>query len=329
MSDLIHPFPEAVRAGLDRIGAAGPLLVACSGGGDSLALLRACVELGEPATAACFDHRQRPRSRADGSTVASFAQEWGCEYVSGEYPGAPGASEDALRTARYGWLARAAAAAGAGWVLTGHTADDRAETVLLRIVRGTGPAGLAGIPASGPVPGAAAGPGTGPVRVGRPLLGVTGAAARAFLTDRGVVWREDPSNAAPNFARNRLRLAVLPRLAELNPRWRDAVLRLSDLAADEAAAAGELAATVAAAALTERSPTCLAFDAGRLPPVGSPARTLVLRRAWRFAGWPERRVTAATWRRLAALAPGGSLDLPHGVRAEHGVGLRLTRRVQA
>ena len=213
-----HPFVAAVGAALAELGVAGRVPVACSGGGDSLALLRACVELRDAGAdlrpvAAHFDHRQRPDSAADAAAVAACCDAWDCGFVAGTFGGGTGASEAALRDARYGWLAAAAAEAGAAWVLTGHTADDRAETVLLRIVRGTGVAGLAGIPAVGPLPGGSA----GGVRVARPMLSRTGAAARAFLTHRGARWREDPSNRSPDFARNRVRHEALPLLRIAEP----------------------------------------------------------------------------------------------------------------
>ena len=329
-----HPFVNAVGRALEARGLRGPVVVACSGGGDSLALLRACVELRDAGSdlaplAAHFDHRQRPDSDADGTVVAALCEAWGIGFDRGVFDGNPGASEATLRAARYGWLTAAAARISSCHVLTGHTADDQAETVLMRILRGTGVAGLAGIPADGPAPGPPHGAmeSTGSeVHVVRPMLGETGAAARAFLRERGVAWREDPSNATPDFTRNRLRRDVLPRLESINPRWQAAVLRLSAQAAGDAGATDSLANAIAdraVASLTERQ---IELWERELAPLTDPARIAVLRIAWKRAGWPERRINAAAWGRLAALRPGQRTELPHHVRAVHATGEIVLRR---
>ena len=331
MSDP-HPFPAAVDAALVELGVSGTVLVACSGGGDSLALLRVCVELRDSGTdlapvAAHFDHRQRPGSQADGSAVASRAGAWGCEFRTGRFDGSPGASEAALRSARYAWLGAAAGEVGTGFVLTGHTADDQAETVLMRVIRGTGVAGLAGIPALAPLPGAAAIPGADRVRVGRPMLALTGAAARGFLADRGVDWREDPTNAVTDFTRNRLRHKVLPLLETLNPRVREAAVRLSAAARDEADATAALADAVLVRALLFATERQIELWDEHLLPLPEPARRAVLRRVWRRAGWPERRMGRSEWTRLAALRPGDdTLFLPHAVRAIYATDELILRR---
>ncbi len=138
--------------------------------------------------------------------------------------------EMAARRVRYGFLEEAAEAAGCARIATGHTADDQAETVLLRVFRGAGPRGLAGIPAVRDVrpagratnlaatrEGSAAGA-PGPTRVIRPLLGETRAEVLAYLAERGLAHRTDASNVEPLSARNRVRAEILPRIAALvNP----------------------------------------------------------------------------------------------------------------
>ncbi|QDT17269.1 tRNA lysidine(34) synthetase TilS [Alienimonas californiensis] len=324
------PFVAAVGAALEDLGVAGRVPVACSGGGDSLALLRACVELRDGGAdlapiAAHFDHRQRPGSAADSDHVEELAGLWRCDVTLGTFDGAAGASEATLRIARYDWLRAAAGRAAAAWVLTGHTADDQAETVWLRIIRGTGVAGLAGIPAVGPLPGSTA---HGPeVTVVRPMLGVTGAVARGFLADRGVGWRDDPTNAAANYTRNRLRQDVLPQLEALNPRVREAAVRLAAAARDEAESTTGLADAVLGRALLCADERVIELREEPLAALTEPARRAVLRRVWQRAGWPERRMGRAEWVRLAALRPGdGKIQLPHGVSAFYATDELFLRR---
>jgi tRNA(Ile)-lysidine synthase len=116
--------------------------------------------------------------------------------------------QEAARTLRYAALRDMARAAGADWIATAHTADDQAETVLLRLLRGSGPDGLGGIPERSP-----------DGRILRPLLGVPRAEVLAFARGRGLAWREDASNRDDGYARNRLRRHWLPGLAaDFNPR---------------------------------------------------------------------------------------------------------------
>ncbi len=105
-----------------------------------------------------------------------------------------GRSEAEARSLRYGFLHRSAERLGADRIATGHTRDDQAETVLLRLLRGTGPDGLGGVPEHSP-----------DGRIVRPLLGVSRAAIEGFARERGLEWREDASNARLDYTRNRLR----------------------------------------------------------------------------------------------------------------------------
>ena len=114
------------------------------------------------------------------------------------------------RRLRYDWLTRVAGEAGAGWVATGHTANDQAETVLHRLLRGAGLRGLRGIAARRPL---AAG-----VGLVRPLLDATRDEVMAYLEAIGQAYRQDSSNLDPALTRNRIRHQLLPRLAaEYNP----------------------------------------------------------------------------------------------------------------
>jgi tRNA(Ile)-lysidine synthase len=125
--------------------------------------------------------------------------------------------QEAARTLRYAALDRIAEQLGADRIATAHHADDQAETVLLRLFRGTGPDGLAGIPERSP-----------DGRIVRPLLRVSRAEIEVYAHNRGLEWREDASNASPDYTRNRLR-KWLPRLAEdFNPRLLRAIADLAE-----------------------------------------------------------------------------------------------------
>ena len=143
------PLPAAVRAFFAEHRLAGAGIVAVSGGADSVALLRALHAEGfGPLVVAHFHHGLRgAEADTDAAFVRELASALGCQFELGEADvrAAGGNLEATARRLRYDWLAGVAAATGAEWVATGHTADDQAETVLHRLVRGTGLRGLRGI----------------------------------------------------------------------------------------------------------------------------------------------------------------------------------------
>lgn len=204
----------AVRATIDRHGLLRPgdrVLAACSGGADSMALLSLLLDLREDLSldivVAHFDHRLRAASAADRDFVRAFARERGLRFVEGRRDVRRHAVrrglnlEEAARELRYAFLRRAASRAGASRIATGHTLNDQAETVLLRILRGTGLSGLAGIPV------------TGEDGLIRPLLEIERGDILAYLRRRGIPHREDPTNRDRRLLRNRVRHDLLPRLA--------------------------------------------------------------------------------------------------------------------
>lgn len=242
-----------------HVASASTLLVACSGGPDSTAALVAIARLlgaaGGRAVAAHFNHATRPEAEtaADLAYVEWLADCLGVPVLSGRAPADGSASEAGAREARYRWLAAAAREAGAAACVTGHTLDDQAETVLLRLARGTGLAGAAGMDLDAPWPVAceAAG-GEAPLRLLRPLLGVGRVDVAVYLEALGLAGEEhaprhDPSNDDLSFSRNRVRHRVLPELEALNHRAAEALARFArharrDNAALEAWAAREAAA---------------------------------------------------------------------------------------
>ena len=216
------------------------VLVAASGGADSTALALALQELGARIVLAHVHHGIRGRAAAaDARFVAALAKKLGAPFVLGKFD-VPAAArpageslEMAARRLRRDFLVATAKRRKIRFVATGHTADDQAETVLLRIARGTSVAGLAGIPHVARQAG---------VVFLRPLRDATRAQIIAFLKSRRQPWREDATNAADFALRNRVRHELLPLLEKrLNPAVRQALLRLADIAAAEDAVMSALA----------------------------------------------------------------------------------------
>ena len=215
---------KAFRAALPQ----GRVLAAVSGGADSMALLRLLAEHLPPGRLAVAHVNHRTRGRASDSDEAFVRREagkLGLPFLCRRLRKIPSPSEAALRDERYAALSKMAKQAKTSRIALAHTADDQAETVLLRIVRGTGTAGLAGIPSERAM---------GLLRIVRPLLSIGREDLVEYLRRHSVPFRTDRSNRDLRYARNRIRLKVLPELRKLNPRAREAILRLSEQAGNPA-----------------------------------------------------------------------------------------------
>jgi tRNA(Ile)-lysidine synthase len=215
----------AVERWHDRLGP-GLVAVACSGGADSMALADAAIDVCGAASVLVVhvDHRLSPGSGDIARDVTQWARARGAAAVIREVTVAPGASlEAAARDARYAALDAVAREVGTSWTWLAHTRRDQAETVLMRVVRGTGPAGLAGMVAVRD-------------RFVRPLLDVSREAIDAYVTERALAVWTDPMNADPRFARVRFRERYLPVLREENAALDDALCRLAASAAEWTAA---------------------------------------------------------------------------------------------
>lgn len=241
--------------------------VACavSGGADSLALLVLAVEAGCAVTAVHVDHGLRPGSAAEGDVVEAAARRFGAGFRSVPVRIEPGPNLEArARAARYAVLPDG--------VLTGHTADDQAETVLLNLLRGAGLDGLAGMAAPG-----------------HPLLGLRRWETRALCRQVGLAWVEDPTNADPSYRRNRVRAELLPLLGAIAARDMVPVLaRQAALLRAEAAVLDDLAAHI--------DPT----DARALAAAPEAVARRAVRR-WLFDGHPP---SLATVERVLVVARG-------------------------
>src|SRR5437660_1526314 len=198
---------ERLRAHLDRarlFPAPGSAVLAVSGGPDSVALLDLMLavarERGLSLVVAHADHGIRADSRTVGQSVGELARRSGLPFELGELELGPGATETAARRARYAWLALVQGRHAARYLVTAHHADDQVETILLRVLKGSGPAGLAGMPARG--------------RGGivRPLLPFSRAELAVHVAERGLAFHDDPANRDPRHLRSWLRVTLLPQL---------------------------------------------------------------------------------------------------------------------
>jgi tRNA(Ile)-lysidine synthase len=266
----LHPAYRKFRASvLDQalIRPGETVLVACSGGPDSMALLHLCRELGADegfaAAVAHFNHGLRPRAPVDERFVQKAALALGLPYFAGRADvGAEARArktglEEAARLARYRFLEAAAHEAGAARIATGHTMNDQAETVLLRLLRGTGPMGLSGIPLRRGV------------AIIRPMLALERRDILSYLADRGLPYHRDETNRDTAIPRNRIRRELIPYLERrFEPAVVRSLARLASIAADEDAWLASAAAS-RLKRLLGGAPTAPTLDAAalrRLPP---------------------------------------------------------------
>ena len=192
------------------------LILAVSGGPDSTALMVLAARWREECEnppkliAATVDHGLRPESKREAKAVGRLARNLGIEHRTLRWTGSKPKTglQEAARLARYRLLAEAARKAGARHVLTAHTLDDQAETVLMRMACGSGVGGLAGMGYLASVP---AKERTGVMLV-RPLLGVPKSRLIATLKAAGITYADDPTNRDPRFTRSRIR-ELMPSLA--------------------------------------------------------------------------------------------------------------------
>jgi tRNA(Ile)-lysidine synthase len=349
---LRHAWPPTDWADLT-------VLVAVSGGPDSVALLHGLARVRQPGrgrlVVAHFNHALRPDAELDEAFVRELAASLGLPCVVGRpaargaLPTAPGPvvelsrptgfvsnpqrqqqalatppaaatgqpppaaagcrvrqSEAFSRQARYAFLRQTAQSCGARFVVTAHTADDQVETILHRIVRGTGLTGLPGMPRARRL-------GDG-LSLLRPLLDCPRRDILRYLAQRRLAYREDPTNHDRAYTRNRIRHALLPMLrSQFNPRVDEALWRLASQAREAQALIQHWAGSLAAQAATG-STDSIRLQASRL--AGQPVHLVceVLRHAWREQRWPQRAMHHRHWRQLAHMVlqgpPAGAARRP-------------------
>jgi tRNA(Ile)-lysidine synthase len=301
------------------------LVVAVSGGPDSVALLRMLAALknhgGGPGRIIVghFNHRLRPQADDDAGFVAALAKRLNLPFELDEADVATLAAdrgdgiEAAARDARYAFLRQVAEFNGARYVVTGHTADDQVETVLFNVLRGTGLAGLAGIPCVrqlGPA-----------VTLIRPLLAVRRCEIVAYLHEIEQDFCVDPSNASAEFTRNRLRQELLPQLrGEFNPDIDGAIGRLAQLAGDAQRVIEKLAEE-----LLDRCVSCVTSTPDNDGCIVNTSALAVADRhlvremfvaLWRRRDWPLQSMGFAEWDLLAAMATADRRDLASSIETD-------------
>lgn len=324
VSIVVHDstgFLKGLENGLDLCQLRGKrVLVAVSGGPDSVALWRGLETLAQTfdlkLVAAHLNHQLRG---ADSEADAAWVQELAdarqlklvvrCLDVSGRVAVTKETIEEAARAMRYGALIEIAQTMDCSAVAVGHSADDQVETVLHHLFRGTGLAGLRGIPRTRSL--------ADGLVLTRPMLAITRAEIVEWLAEIQQPARTDASNADSQFTRNRIRLELLPWLErELNPQVRRAILQLAQQADEAASWLREQATAVLHRVLAEHSEDSLRLDATLLSQESRCVIREVLLLAWQRNNWPMRRMSFEIWQRLADLVlNGGAMHLPGSIDA--------------
>lgn len=294
------------------------VLVAVSGGIDSVALLHALKELGIGVAAAHVDHGLRgEESRGDALFVRELAEEWQVPFYTKEFDVRAYAEEHKLSTQvaarelRYGYLTEVARAICAQKIATAHHADDQAETVLMRIVRGTSIRGVAGIPLRREERG---------IEVVRPLLEVWRSEIMQYANERGIPHREDSSNASIKYLRNKIRLQLLPHLqSEYNSGVKAALLQIADHAREDEEYLGRLAEEAFSTHVKRENPHRMRIDRNHMAMMPlSLQRRLITLILYYLRGnnvqWEQVHINSI--RSLAASpSPSGEIRLPDGLLA--------------
>ncbi len=327
------------------------VLLAVSGGADSVALLRAICAIAANETSAGqtstdggpgsvpkqprifvahLNHGLRgEESDADEAFVVELCQQLNVACEVGRSNVAQQAAEQgdgieaAARAARYVFFEETAKRVGARYVVTAHTADDQAETILHRIVRGTGVAGLAGIAKHREL--------CDGVALARPLLKLRRADVLSYLTELDQPFREDTSNLDNRFARNRIRHELLPQLeADYNPSAVEAILRLGRLAGEAQQVIDVEVDRLSESLVLEQTPTTVRLRLAALSTAKGGVSDFLVRELllslWRKQQWPLQQMTLAHWEQLAEMIRGkaapAAVSLPGGIAAKKEVGAK-------
>lgn len=316
-------------------------IVAVSGGPDSVALAHLCLGLLREGRIARLlfahvNHQLRgDESDADERFVQGLPASWqmqddarlACHSQRIDVAALAQAEHENLegiaRRERYHWLTELAHAEGAVWIATGHSADDQAETVLFRLLRGSGVLGLGGMCECRLL--------DGDVRLLRPLLSERRAALLEYLHDRKITYRVDSSNRDVRFTRNRLRLDLMPALQQnYNHGIVDVLCRLAEQAQELHREVSAEAARLLRDAELPRAGEVLVFSVARLQEASANRVREMFRLVWQREGWPMGDMDFERWHRLVEIEQGSraACDFPGGIHVRRVAAVvQLKRRI--
>lgn len=286
------------------------VLVALSGGPDSIALLHLLYELKGKyhisLAAAHLDHGIRPESAEEREFCRNLCRRLKVRFHSKKV-NVPALSkktglslEEAGRQARYGYFDSLSQRFGYSKIATGHTADDSVETIIFNMIRGSGLRGIAGIPAKRS-------------RIIRPLIDVGKDEIVRWLKANGIEYVVDRTNLSMAFTRNMIRRRIIPQLEKLNPRARRNILRMAKFAAEEVKFIDSLAVSVFEKALKQAGKSKIALDLGKLKGYDRKLRKRVIGEAYVRLNGSRTRPLSGSLERAAGL-----LDGRNGARAPLG-----------
>jgi tRNA(Ile)-lysidine synthase len=327
MSSLLQQVQQTIQ-NYQMLERGHTLLIAVSGGPDSMVLLHTLWHLREPFALKLFvahlNHQMRPSAAEDALFVETTAHDLGllCICKTLDVPTYQRqrklSSEEAARQVRYAFLRATAAQLGADRIAVGHTADDQAETVLFHLLRGSGLRGLGGMP---------------PVRMPliRPLIRVLRRDVLEYLRTQRLPFREDPTNGQRQYTRNRIRLDLLPALRQhYNPRLVQALCTTAQLLADDEAALQAVSHQRFLAARRPAAPEQSQLTIAEVTPLPPALQRRILREALSEVMGSLQGVTHTHIAAILALLRVGAgnkwLRLPRGVVVERRYGVLLIHR---
>ncbi len=339
-SEALPIFLTSLQSGLRRCEAIGrSLLVAVSGGADSVALLRGLLHL-QPAMnltlrAAHLNHQLRgSEADADAAWVRGLCERFNVPCDIETVPVQALAEqtrrglEETARDVRYDFLRSTAARHRSDVVATAHTADDQAETVLHHILRGTGLTGLRGMEWSRTLDDAA--PPNATLHLIRPMLATWRTDIEQYLGELSQDFRQDETNQDVSLTRNRLRHELLPHLErDFNPRVREHLCQLAEQAADHDAVQRIAADSLLQSALLDRSENLVRLRCDELSKSARPLVREVFVRLWQQQQWLRLAMTYSHWDRLADLVhsnPPAAIHLPGKILASRRANMLVLER---
>ncbi|MDR2115457.1 MAG: tRNA lysidine(34) synthetase TilS [Planctomycetaceae bacterium] len=310
------------------------ILIAVSGGADSMALLHFLAQHcpnTKHLAAAHINHRLRgEESNSDADFVRKSVADYGFRYFEHQIAQEEwntqksGSLEAAARNIRYDCLTRTAEQIGFRYVATAHTADDQIETILHRLTRGTGLAGLAGIAPIRQLSPA--------ITLIRPLLDIHRNEIIAYLEKLGKPFRIDSTNSKNNFTRNRIRNLLLPMLRkEFNPKVNNAIKRLARLASENENILAELMDGIFENAIIRQTPNEIILDSAKLQPLQTSTLREFFVRLWKHNSWSLRHLGFEQWTTFVEFfrSETGRCEMRGSIIAEHDGKHFILRRDEA